>query len=79
MLKFFYVMGKALSGELSCPCDRSCLNMEFALKYGVWEWLRHEKIPETHAVAMLLTENTWLLNGKKISCISGISKLVQNI
>ena len=23
-LKFFYVMGKALSGELSCPCDRSC-------------------------------------------------------
>ena len=27
MLKFnvkvFYVMGKALSGELSCPCDRS--------------------------------------------------------
>ena len=31
MLKFyvkvFYVMGKVLSGELSCPCDRSsCLN-----------------------------------------------------
>ena len=24
MLKIFYVMGKALSGELSCPCDRSC-------------------------------------------------------
>ena len=28
MLKFyvkvFYVIGKALSGELSCPCDRSC-------------------------------------------------------
>ena len=23
--KVFYVMGKALSGELSCPCDRSCL------------------------------------------------------
>ena len=23
MLKFFYVMGKALSNELSCPCDRS--------------------------------------------------------
>ena len=20
----FYLMGKALSGELSCPCDRSC-------------------------------------------------------
>ena len=25
MLKVFYVMGKALSGELSCSCDRSCL------------------------------------------------------
>ena len=24
-LKFFYVIGKALSGELSCPCDRSCI------------------------------------------------------
>ena len=23
--KVFYVMGKALSGELSCPFDRSCL------------------------------------------------------
>ena len=22
-VKIFYVMGKALSGELSCPCDRS--------------------------------------------------------
>ena len=24
-VKVFYVMGKALSGELSWPCDRSCL------------------------------------------------------
>ena len=23
-LKVFYVMGKGLSGKLSCPCDRSC-------------------------------------------------------
>ena len=23
-VKVFYVMGKALSGEQSCPCDRSC-------------------------------------------------------
>ena len=23
-IKVFYVMGKALSGKLSCPCDRSC-------------------------------------------------------
>ena len=26
-VKVFYVMGKALSGELSCPCDRSCLSV----------------------------------------------------
>ena len=30
-VKVFYVMGKALSGELSCPCDRSC----FA-HFSVW-------------------------------------------
>ena len=23
-VKVFYVMGEGLSGELSCPCDRSC-------------------------------------------------------
>ena len=23
-IKVVYVMGKALSGKLSCPCDRSC-------------------------------------------------------
>ena len=23
-VKVFYVMGKVLSGKLSCPCDRSC-------------------------------------------------------
>ena len=26
-VKVFYVMGKALSGELSCPCDRSCYTL----------------------------------------------------
>ena len=37
MLKFlrriFYVMGKALPGELSCPCDRSCFKFHFNEKY----------------------------------------------
>ena len=28
-VKVFYVMGKALTGELSCPCDRSCWLLEF--------------------------------------------------
>ena len=26
-LIFFYVIGKALSGELSCSCDRSCYHI----------------------------------------------------
>ena len=38
MLKFyvkvFYVMVKALSGELSCPCDRSCF---FCFVFGIVE------------------------------------------
>ena len=34
-VKVFYVMGKALSGELSCPCDRSCLDF-LSQKTGCW-------------------------------------------
>ena len=30
-VKVFYVMGKALSGELSCPCERSCYMMDKVL------------------------------------------------
>ena len=54
------------------------LNMEFAFKYDMWELLRHEKFPETHAPATLLTGNALLFNGKKISCISVINMLFQN-
>ena len=52
--------------------------MEFAFKYEMRELLRHEKISETHVLAILLTGSAWLFDGKKISCISGISKLFQN-
>ena len=31
-VKVFYVMGKVLSGELSCPCDRSCFKYSFSKK-----------------------------------------------
>ena len=41
------------------------LNMEFALKYGVRELLRHEKIPETHVLATLLAGTAWLFEGKQ--------------
>ena len=30
-VKVFYVMGKALSGELSCACDRSCFNKNIVI------------------------------------------------
>ena len=68
MLKFFYVMGRELSGELSCLCEglvkpvifcedfsknTGFLNMEFAFKYEMWESIRHEKFPETHVLATL--------------------------
>ena len=39
--------------------------MEFAFKYEMWELLRHEKFPETHILAILLTGNDLLFNGKK--------------
>ena len=34
-VKVFYVMGKALSGELSCPCDRSCFLLSMAFVLGI--------------------------------------------
>ena len=30
-VKVLYVMSKALSGELSCPCDRSCLSQKASM------------------------------------------------
>ena len=39
MLKFyvkvFYVMGKALSGKLSCPCDKSCCPLVFYSQFAI--------------------------------------------
>ena len=32
-VKVFYGMGKGLSGELSCPCDRSVCNLQFSSNY----------------------------------------------
>ena len=60
--------------------------MEFAFQYKKWELLRHEKFPETHILATLVTGNALLFNGKKrylayqvsISELSGINKLFQN-
>ena len=36
-VKVFYVMGKALSGELSCPCDRSCYSLCLKQVSSVYE------------------------------------------
>ena len=51
--------------------------MEFIFEYGVWELLRHEKTPETHVLATLLSVNALLLMEKKISCMSSMNKLFQ--
>ena len=44
-VKVFYVMGKALSSKLSCPCDRSCLarctNVQEKHFHYPW-WRRHQ-------------------------------------
>ena len=48
MLKFyvkvFYVMGKALSGELSCPWDRSCkdFSSEGGGRVVRWSWVNFQ-------------------------------------
>ena len=41
------------------------LNIKFALRYGIWGLLGHEKIPETHVMATLLTGNAPLFNRLK--------------
>ena len=41
-------MGKALSGELLCPCDRSCLGLDVKLVYYVSFHL-NLKVPITTA------------------------------
>ena len=51
--------------------------MELALLYGIWKLLRHDKFSKTHVLATLLIKSAKLFNGKKISCISGINKLLQ--
>ena len=38
-VKVFYVMGKALSGELSCPCDRSC----WITSHASQDFLKYER------------------------------------
>ena len=38
-VKVFYVMGKALSGELSCPCDRSCFSTIFTKRNNIYDFL----------------------------------------
>ena len=71
MLKFyvkvFYVMGKALSDELSCPCDRSCymysnylLKNKLCLKLKVEQHGCHVKLKYSIRVKSLRRLN---LNG----------------
>ena len=40
--------------------------MEFAFKYGMWESLKHEQIPETKDLAAIWTGHTCLFQAKDI-------------
>ena len=37
-VRAFYVMGKALSGKLSCPCDRSCFIKCSCMNFLLTPW-----------------------------------------
>ena len=59
-------MGKALSGKLSCPCDRSCLNhcyLDQAVSQGLFCCgfaLKAFEILSSHYLVMLILNN-WIL------------------
>ena len=67
---FFFLLLKRMLGALKVlhnfSTKNTTTNTEFS-EYGIWELLRHKKIPETHVLATLLTGNAWLFNGKKRS------------
>ena len=44
-IKVFYVMGKALPGELSCPCDRSCCLSSYSVSSVYEEHFCFKGIP----------------------------------
>ena len=48
--------------EQKANVPQTFLNTEFFLKYEIRKLLRHEKIPETHVLATLLTGNARLFN-----------------
>ena len=43
-------MGKALSGELSCPCDRSCLNCFGRKKNSILQLKKYGTASKTSSV-----------------------------
>ena len=72
MLKFyfkvFYVMGKALSEELSCSCDRSCFPIGTQgklLVFGV-SILKHTKLKCQNMVMIYIMAK---LHWEQISCL----------
>ena len=63
-IKVFYVMGKALSGELSCPCDKSCLFCTISMVLDLNNekercWI---KIDEIFIVEMILLKDRRVSN-----------------
>ena len=58
-IKDFYVMGKALSGELYCLCDRSCLYVcSIVFKEYIFV---HVLLPNAHIVTVKISFFYYLL------------------
>ena len=67
-VKVFYVIGKALSGKLSCPCDRSCL-FSAKLENGK-SFSTSEKAPIISRVKNIIDTAAWRI---ATSCILTLS------
>ena len=66
-VKVFYVMGKALSGELSCPCDRSNSGLSLCF-YANNFWKKKLQIHVTFKLHKLLKSQK-RIDVLKLCCI----------
>ena len=75
-IKVFYVMGKVLSGELSCPCDRSCFRQYFRPSSRGREKKKERKNNQTAPFYLLQAQWALVLLLFKLVGCPGISETV---
>ena len=61
-----HLVSLTMTVSAMCILNTEFLNIEFALKKGVWELPRHEKIPAIHVLSTQLTEMPGFLMEKDI-------------